>query len=360
MSPTPPAPVSSRALPAPARAGGGTQRLSRKQKAAVIVRLLLNEGADVPIITLPEDMQASLTTQMGSMNFIDRATLAEVVKDFADELDSVGLSMPRGIADALKAMDGKISPRTAARLRKEAGVRQSGDPWDRLRALEVKELVPFAMEEAIEVAAVMLSKLDVAKSAELLSELPGERARRITYAISMTGAVTPDAVDRIGLSLASQLDNKPERAFEEEPVKRVGDLLNFSASATRDDMLVGLDEEDQEFANEVRKAIFTFAHIPERIEARDIPKVVRGVDQADLVVALAAAKQTGLEEAATYVLENMSKRMAESLQEEMAEAGKIRTKDGETAMGLLVAAIRQLQADGEITLKVAEEDGEED
>src|SRR5690606_13311388 len=255
---------------------------------------------------------------------------------FATELEAMGLTFPKGLAGALSALDGKISPHTAARLRKEAGVRQSGDPWTRLRAQPVDLLLEVIETESTEVAAVMLSKLDVAKAAELLGRLPGEKARRITYAVSQTGAVTPDAIDRIGLSLAAQLDNQPVSAFDVGPVERVGAILNSSLAMTRDDVLNGLDEADAEFAARVRKAIFTFANIPERIEPKDIPKVIREVDQAVLVTALVAATQSELGPVANYILENLSKRMAEGLREEIGAAGRIKQRDGEIAMNAVI------------------------
>ena len=201
-------------LPSPAARslalpGGGSVmqggRLSRKAKAAIVVRLLINEGADIPLEELPDELQAQLTKAMGQMRTVDRDTLQEVVAEFAEEVERIGLTFTNGMAGALDALDGKISPQTAARLRKEAGVREAGDPWSRIRDMDNALLVGVLEEESIEVAAVMLSKLDVPKAAELLGMLPGPRARQITYAVSQTGAVTPDAVDRIGLSLASQL-----------------------------------------------------------------------------------------------------------------------------------------------------------
>ncbi|MDQ7069689.1 MAG: FliG C-terminal domain-containing protein [Rhodobacterales bacterium] len=333
--------------------------MTRKQKAAIIVRLILNEKAEVPLDGLPDEMQIALTRQMGAMRHVDRTTLANVIGEFAEELDAMGLIFPEGIAGALNDLDGKISPHTAARLRKEAGVKHSGDPWERIKGLSVDLLLPVLETESTEVAAVMLAKLNVATAAELLGKLPGAKARRITYAISLTGSVTPDAVDRIGLSLASQLDAQPELAFEEGPVERVGAILNFSPAVTRDDVLDGLDETDKMFADQVRKAIFTFANIPARIAPRDIPKVIREVDQALLVTALAAASEGDLAASADFILENMSGRMADSLREEMGEAGKIKAKDGEEAMTAVINAIREMEARGELLL-VAEDDEEEE
>ncbi|MDQ2095180.1 flagellar motor switch protein FliG [Rhodalgimonas zhirmunskyi] len=331
---------------------GRTGQLTNSQKAAIIVRFLLQEGAEVPLSDLPEDLQTTLTQQMGTMRYIDRETLAAVVGEFADELERMGLTFPRGLAGALTALDGKISPQTAARLRKEAGVRCTGDPWAIIREQEVDKLVPLVEQESTEVAAVLLAKLSVPKAAELLSKIPGERARRITYAVSLTGAVTPEAVDRIGLSLAAQFEMAPPRAFDKGPEERLGAILNVSQADTRDDVLTGLDEADLDFSARVRKAIFTFAHIAERLQPVDVPKITRDVDPGQLVLALAyaSAATAPFQTSANFILDNISKRMAENIREEIREAGKVKAKEGEAAMNEVVTAIRDLAETGELTL----------
>ncbi|MGX9354327.1 flagellar motor switch protein FliG [Roseobacteraceae bacterium S113] len=348
LTPLPPAGMTSApALPGPQ---SNAARLSRKQKAAIIVRLLTNEGADVPLHELDDELQLALTQQMGEMRYVDRATLADVVSEFANELDSIGLAFPGGLAGALTALDGKISPYTAARLRKEAGVRQSGDPWERIRQLSPERLREFVETEATEISAVMLSKIDTGKAAELLSLLPGPEARRITYAISLTKAVTPDAVDRIGVSLAARLDRDPIRAFDTEPTKRVGAILNFSTSATRNAVLTELEDEDEAFASEVRKNIFTFADIPARIASRDAGAILREVDQDDAVRAMRYAMENGMEAVVDHLLDNISKRLADGMREEINEAPLPNTRDGEAAMGMVVRSIRELEERGELVM----------
>lgn len=330
--------------------------LTRREKAAVIVRYLLAEGASIPVAKLPEHMQASLTEQMGQMRMIDRQTLGAVVDEFLDELEQVGLAFPAGMEGALTIMDGHISANAASRLRRLAGASAKADPWDRLTALAVDRLLPVLQEESVEVAAVMLSKLPVPKSAELLGKLPGNRARLVAYAVSQTGNVDPETVRRIGLSLVTQLDALPARAFETGPVERVGAILNVSAALTRDDVLAGLQETDADFADLVRRAIFTFVHLPRRVLGRDIPKIIRLVDQPVLVTALAATTGVAdLERAAEFILANMSQRMAQGLREEMAARGKVKEKDAETAMSAVIMAIRQLETAGEIVLIQSEE-----
>ncbi|MEX0285394.1 MAG: flagellar motor switch protein FliG [Paracoccaceae bacterium] len=332
--------------------------LSGPAKAAIIVRFLLNEGADVAIEDLPDPLQGRLADQMARMGLVTRDTLASVVQEFAEALDGIGLTFPNDLSGALTALDGKISPHTAHRLRKEAGVRLYGDPWSRLREQEVEDLIPIIEAESIEVSAVLLSKLDVEKAALLLNALPGPLARRVAYAVSQTGQVSPEAVDRIGLSLASQVDLKPATAFGQSPEDRLGAILNQSAPQTRDDMLTSLDETDVPFATAVRSKIFTFADIPLRIEPRDVAKIIKEVEQDTLVTALAAATEPDMAATSEFLLGNMSSRMADNLREEITERGAVRQADGEAAMTAITAAIRRLEVGGELVMKRPDEDEE--
>lgn len=335
-------------------AGGGAA-LTGRQKAAIIVRLLLAEGDAVPLRALPDHLQAALTEQIGAMRSVDRATLQAVVEEFIAQLDSIGLSFPGGIDGALHMLDGHISATAASRLKRLSGASSKADPWDRIAALEVEKLLPVLSEESAEVAAVMLSKLPVARAAELLGRLPGDRARRIAHAVGLTGDIDPETVRRIGLSLAAQLESQPLRAFEAEPHERIGAILNASLAAIRDEVLDGLAADDEGFARQVRKAIFTFADIARRIEGRDVAKAIRGVDQPRLVTALAGAVAEGDAASAEFILANMSQRMAATLREEIAERGRVREKDAEAAMTEIVAAIRELVDAGEIALRPMEE-----
>lgn len=325
--------------------------LSRRAKAAIIVQFILKEGADVPLTALPEDLQIQLTQLLGDMRYIDRGTMQTVITEFTEELDAIGLSFPGDIAGALTALDGKISAQTSARLRKEAGVRQIGDPWKRLAALPLGRLQEFVTRESLQVAAVLVSKLDVSKAAELLSSLPGDVARRVTYAMSMTDAVTPDAVERIGLSLATQLDAEPPKAFNGEPSERVGAILNFSRASTRDDLLTSLDQNDKVFAEKVRKSIFTFAHIPARMDPIDVPKITRDVEQDTLATAISGAASEADTKSVEFILSNISNRMSDNLKEISEELNTVSPKQAEAAMAEIVSAISDLADNGEITLK---------
>jgi flagellar motor switch protein FliG len=323
--------------------------LSRQQKAAIVVRFLMNEGADINLSNLPPALQANLTREIADLRLVDRATLGQVIEEFANELDAVGFSARGGLGEALKLLDGKITPQTAKKLREDAGVRLFEDPWDRIKGLDIDDLIDILDQETAEVAAVVLSKLDVPQAAIILAQMPGERARRITYAISMTGSVTPLAVDRIGQCILSQIDNRPELAFVDLPESRIAAILTAANDTLRDEVLQGLRDTDAPFAERVERSVFTFDIIPDRIAQNDIPKAIKTVPQSDLVTAFAFARTNNQSEIVDYMMAAMSKRMVDRIEEEIQDLGKVTRKDGQAAIAMLVNGIQSQISAGELS-----------
>jgi flagellar motor switch protein FliG len=100
----------------------------------------------------------------------------------------------------------------------------------------------------------------------------------------------------------------------------------------------------------VRRAIFTFENIPERLAPNDVPKITRDVDQAQIVTAIAGASSPAEQATVTFILSNLSKRMAQTLSDDAQDRAKPRARDAEDAMSRIVSAIRDMQNSGEIEL----------
>ena len=233
-------------------AGPDTAGLTKREKAAVIVSAFLGGGGELSLSKLAIEQQTGLLDQMRQICPLDdRATVEAVVDEFVAELESTALTFPKYIGGTLDLMEKSLDPSLAGRLGNEAGLAPQSNPWETIAGLPVAQLVELLAGESIEVCAVVLSKLQVAKAAKILGALPGERTRRITYAISVTTGVTPQAIELIGISIVDQLGTQPVQAFDDSPVERVGAILKFARAQTRDDVLVGLDGTDAKFAEDV-------------------------------------------------------------------------------------------------------------
>ena len=339
----------------------GASRLSKRRKAAMIVQMMIAQGRSLSLQNLPEDIQLSLTRELGALRIVDRSTLHAVADEFSELLGQIGLAAPGTLDSVVDSLSGTISPEAAARIKSEEAERRIAlDPWAQITSLEMEDLIPIMEDESTEVAAVVLSKLPVAKAAALLGKLPGDRARQVTFAVNQTREILPDAVRRIGQAIARSHCMKPTLAFGTAADARVGAILDSSGTSTREGVLEGLDTEDPKFAEDVRKAIFTFADITTRVRGLDVPNVTRAVNAESLITAMTFALSLGGKEAeaAEFILSNMSQRMADQLREDIGDRGKIRNSDGEAAMKSIITAIRDAVDTGEMQLIELDEDDE--
>lgn len=329
--------------------------LSPRQKAAVVVRVMLADGADLDLSRLPPELQAALAQEMAGMELVDRATCDQVIAEFCDQLEAVGVTFPGSIDGTLDILGAHLSADTNSRLRRIAVLNGSADPWDRIAALPPPQLAQLARTEAIEVAAVMLSRLPVARASEVFGLLDAALARQIAYAMSLTAGIEAPALRRIGLALVRAIDALPRPAIDGEPVEKVGAILNFAPAATRDMVLEGLDQDDADFATRVRKTIFTWANVPRRIDPRDIPRIMRELDMTTIARAMAGATDDNAP-TVEFLLSGLGTRLADSMREEMEAVGKVGARDAEEAMSAVVAAIRRMEQAGELFLIVESEE----
>lgn len=329
--------------------------LNQRQKAAVIVRLLLDDDEVAGLDRLDSATQTLLAQEMAGMEVIDRNTRDAVITEFCDRLEAVGVTFPGNLDGTLAMLGQRLSEDSTDQLRRAAAITGKSDPWVRLCALPKDSLIALATSESVELVALMLSKLPVEAASATFLALPRERARAVAQAMSMTSGVTPAALQRVGLVLLQAAEALPKPAIPTPACDRMGAILNFATADLRDEVLEALDERDTEFADGVRKAIFIFAHIPARIEPRDVPKIVRELDQATLVRALAAPAEADAA-AAEFILSNLSQRMADGLREEREALGKPRPKEVDEAMTDVINAIRRLQESNQLTLKLPQDE----
>lgn len=353
----PPAPAMRSGTARPGQAPRArTDHLSGAQKAAIILRVLVAEGVEMPISALPADMQARLTQTLGSMRLIDRITMEAVVAEFVEMLEQIGLSFPDGLEGALALLEGRLDAEAAQHLRAlSRGDDGRKSPWARLEAAPDADLLAMLQAESTMVGAVVLSKFGIERAAHLLSLMPADQAQDLAMAVARTEDIAPDAVARIGAALAQQLTDKPLRAFSKPPARRVGEILNFSSSDLRNRLLEGIQSNDEVFADGVRKAIFTFQDIPARLSPRDVPAIIRGVDSDDLLVVLAANSSED-RESLDFLLSNMSKRLAEGLQEDATALPAPGAKTRDAALARVMLAIREMIDTGTITLQRPEDE----
>src|SRR5690606_22091828 len=111
-------------------------------------------------------------------------------------------------------MSDRLSKDSSDRLRRLVMMTGNGDPWPRILELSQEDIQSLADGEAVELIAVMLSKLPVEQAARTYTAMDPERARQVAQAMAMTRDISPQALRRVGLVLAQSADALPRPAIE--------------------------------------------------------------------------------------------------------------------------------------------------
>ncbi len=288
------------------------------------------------------------------MHLIDRKTMHAVLEEFIETLEQVGLSFPDNLEGVLTLLEPRLDQTVARNLRLQARGGNLDDVWGVLEMADDDTLLKLLSQESEMIGAVLLSKLSTDKAARLLMQLEPELAQSLAMAIARTETIAPEAVRRIGVSLADQVKAKPRTAFADPPPKRMGNILNSSAPVMRDGLLAQLETLNQDFAKQVRKSIFTFNDIATRVEEMDVPKLMRDVAPEDMTLLIAAQDP---EDAATlsFLLQNMSKRGAATLEDDASTLPPPAAEARLEACNRIAAVVRSLVDSEEIRLKPAAE-----
>ncbi len=332
--------------------------LTQRQKAAIIVKLLVGGGVSLDDLDLDADAIWKITNAMTGLGVVGKDIVDGVTAEFILEMERMGLVFERDIDGSLKAMEDQIGADTLSKVKARQSGSAEASAWDYIAKTDAEVLALRIEKENPRIGAVILSKLSPTKAAEIVGLIAPEAAEGILGAISKTTAVKPEIVSRIGIALAESLQDKGGvGAFEESAAERIGAILNMSPSQFRDEILGSFEKKDPEAAGQIRRLMFTFEDIPSRITGRDISKILRGVEDETLVMALSGAATTA-PEVKEFIMSNISSRLAEQIEESIQERGAVKEKDADAAMTQVVIAVKELEKSGEITL--IEEEEEED
>ena len=333
-----------------------SRRLTRKQKAAVIIGMLGSEAAGPVLERLDETSLRHFTHAMSGLSRIGAAQVRATIAEFIAELSHDEEIVRGGLGHAREVLEQHVAEGLLLRILDEAESPSSHNVWQKVAKINEEALADFLAREHPQIAAVVVSKLGAEHAARILNRLEPELARDVVIGLSRASSLDPHVIEAIGDTLSRDfLATHSEANRRRNPADRIGAIMNFTSPSIRDHILGAIESDQPEFVEEIRRKMFTIEDIPARLPSRSVAKVVRSLNQDTLLKALFASKHSA-PETREFILSNISTRMSEQLREELGEMTSVRRKDGENAQAEVIRVIRELVATGEVEL-VEEEDG---
>lgn len=203
-------------------------------------------------------------------------------------------------------------------------------------------------EEHPQTIALILSHLRPSQAARILGKLNPELQTEVAARIATIERIAPEVVREVEQNLQKKLSNtllRDEAGAQQGGVDFLVQILNQSDRTLERQVLDALSERDPDLAQVVKNQMFIFEDIVQ-LDDRSIQRILREVDQKDLILALRGVKQ----EVRERILQNMSKRAAQLLEEEMAVMKPVRLSTVEAAQQRIVEVIRRLEEAEEIAV----------
>ena len=164
--------------------------------------------------------------------------------------------------------------------------------------------------------------------------------------IAVMDRTSPDVVKEVEKVLETKLSSLVNQDYNIiGGVDAVVDILNTVDRSTEKHIMETLEVEEPELADEIRKKMFVFEDIL-LLDDRAIQRVLRDVENSDLGLALKGAN----EQVQNAIFNNLSKRLAVMIKEDMEFMGPVRMKDVEEAQQKIVNVIRKLEENQEIII----------
>lgn len=323
----------------------GKDALTRAQKAAVIITALPPEEAGSLLSQLGEKHIKAYVKATKQLQRIPALLLERVIVEFLDSMSDGNLNI--GPDSAQEILSRIMSPEAVSSVINEAtGVKRS--VWEEIRDVPKEAIAGFVSREHPRAASIVLSRLPPESAAAVLALLDADTSERIVGLLKDLTDVEKPVLEMIGEVLRAELLGG-RNGDRKEPDALVGAIFDNLTESTRDPLMKSLTESSPEFAKAVAKKMFLFDDVSSRIKPRDVPTLTRVVDQNVLKTAIAYARSRN-SEVPEFITGNMSRRLAEQLEEEIAEMPAVSPRAGEAAEAELVKALKGLVASGEIQI----------
>jgi len=316
------------------------------EKAAILLIALGPEKSSMIFKHLKEEEIEELTLQIANTRAISPKDKENIINEFYQICLAQSYIAEGGIGYAKELLEKALGTDRAmeviGRLTSSLQVR----PFEFVRKTDPGQLLNYIQDEHNQTIALILSYLNPQQASMVLAALPQEKQADVARRIAQMDRTSPDVIKDVEDVLERKLSSLMTQDFTiVGGVDAIVQILNSVDRSTEKHIMETLEIEDTELAEEIRKKMFVFEDILS-LDDRSIQRILREVDNNELGIAL---KGSG-EEVQKVIFNNLSKRLAAMIKEEMEFMGPIRLKDVEEAQQKIVNIIRKLEDAGEIVI----------
>lgn len=318
--------------------------LNGVQKAAILLITLGPDKASNVFKHLKEDEIEQLTLEIANTRSVSQSLKEEVLDEFYEVCLAQQYIAEGGIGYAKDLLEKALGAEKAMEVIGKLTASLQVRPFEFIRKIDASQILNFIQDEHPQTIALILSYLSTGQASTIIAQLPQDKQADVAKRIAQMDRTSPDVIKEVERVLERKLSSLANQDYTlAGGVDAIVEILNTVDRGTEKHIMETLEIDEPELADEIRKKMFVFEDIL-TLDDRSIQRVLREVDNNELAVALKSAN----EEVQNAIFNNLSKRLATMIREDMDFMGPVRMKDVEEAQQKIVNIIRKLEDSGEI------------
>lgn len=316
------------------------------QKAAILLISLGPERSASIFKHLKEEEIETMTLEIANTRSISPATKDQVMDEFYEICLAQQYIAEGGIAYAKELLEKALGADKARDVIGKLTASLQVRPFEFVRKTDASQLLNFIQDEHPQTIALILSYLSPGQASTIIASLAPDKQADVAKRIAQMDRTSPDVIKEVEKVLERKLASLVNQDYTiVGGVDSIVEILNTVDRGTEKHIMETLEIEEPELADEIRRKMFVFEDILS-LDDKSIQRVLREVDNNELAVALKGSN----EEVQTVIFNNLSKRLAAMIKEDMEYMGPVRLKDVEEAQQKIVNIIRKLEDSSEIII----------
>mgnify|MGYP003387246152 CR=1 FL=1 len=315
-------------------------------KAAILLLTLDSASAGELLKQMPGEAVEEVTRELAGLGRVPDAIRASVVEEFYNLSVASQYANEGGLDYAKVLLKQSLDPEKATRVLQQIQTQVQKTPFAFLQKAESENLLTFIQDEHPQTIALILCHLPHHKAAEILGGLPQQKQIEVVKRCANMEQTNPEVIKEVERGLESRLSSMLMQSMEKAGgIPTVAEILNLADRSTEKQIMEGLEAEDPDLVEQIRRLMFVFEDI-KMVDDKGIQMLLKEIDNDELGLAL----KTASPELQEKIFKNMSERAAQLVKEEMQYSGPVRVSDVETSQQRIVDIVRRLEDSGEIII----------
>lgn len=316
-------------------------------KAAILLLSLGSDNAAIVLKQLDQETVQEVTRELAGLGRVPPDLLNAVIAEFYHTMIASQYANEGNLEFAKQILTQSMEAKTAERVLQQIQTQVQKTPFAFLQRAESENLLTFIQDEHPQTIALIVCHLPYHKAAEIMGGLPMQKQIEVIKRIANMEQTNPEVIREVERGLESRLANMLVQSMEKAGgVPTVSEILNLADRATEKAILEGLEADDPDLVEQIRRLMFVFEDIM-LVNDKGIQSVLKEVDNDELTLAL----KTASPELQAKIFANMSERAAALIKEDMQFMGPVRVSDVEAAQQRIVDIVRRLEEAGDVVIQ---------